>query len=71
MALDLFDLGGSVIDIVLARRFLVPLAIGLAIAAAVYYSTGRTPAAAAVAFFIGLAGLVAGIVFQLAGGKPR
>lgn len=69
MALDLFDLGGSLIDIVLARRFLVPFAIGLAVAVAVYYSTGQTPASAAVAFFIGLAGLIAGVVFQLAGGK--
>lgn len=70
MALDLFDLGGSLIDIVLARHFLVPFAIGLAIAVAIYYSTGQTPASAAVAFFIGLAGLVAGVVFHLAESKP-
>lgn len=69
MALDLFDLGGSLIDIVLARRLLVPFAIGLAIAVAVYYSTDQTPASAAVAYFIGLAGLIAGVVFQLAGDK--
>jgi uncharacterized membrane protein len=66
MALDLFELG-TLIDIVLARRFLVPFAIGLAVAVAVYYSTGQTPASAAIAFFIGLVGLIAGVVFQLAG----
>jgi len=70
MSLDLFDLG-SVVDLILARRFLVPFAIGLALAVAVYYASGETPASAAVAFFIGLVGLIAGVVFQLAGGKPR
>jgi len=69
MALDIFEFG-TLIDIVLARRFLVPFAIGLAIAVAIYYSTGQTPASAAVAFFIGLAGLVAGVVFRLVGRRP-
>ena len=70
MALDLLDIG-NLIDIVLARRFFVPFAVGLAIALAVYYGSGETPAAAAVAFFIGLAGFIAGLIFQLAGSKPR
>lgn len=68
MALDLFDLG-TIIDIFMARRFFVPFAIGVAVAIAFYYLTGETPASAAVAFFIGLAGLIAGTVFQMAGSK--
>ena len=69
MAFDLFDLGSSVIDIVLARRFFVPFAIGLGVAVGVYYLAGETPASAAVAFVIGLVGFGAGVVFHLAGGK--
>jgi hypothetical protein len=69
MALDLLDLG-TLIDIFLARRFFVPFAIGVAGAIAFYYLTGETPASAAVAFFIGLVGFIAGIVFQIAGSRP-
>lgn len=68
MALDLLDLG-TIIDIFLARRFFVPFAIGVAGAIAFYYLTGETPASAAVAFFIGLVGLIAGVIFQMVGGK--
>lgn len=68
MAPDLFNLG-TIIDIFLARRFLVTFAIGVAGAVAFYYLTGETPASAAVAFFIGLVGLIAGVVFQIAGSR--
>lgn len=68
MALDLFDLG-TIIDIFMARRFFVPFAIGVAGAIAFYYLTGETPASAAIAFFIGLVGLIAGIIFQMAGSR--
>ena len=65
MALDPFDLG-TIIDIFMARRFFVPFAIGVAGGIAFYYLTGETPASAAVAFFIGLVGLIAGIILQMA-----
>lgn len=60
---------GTIIDIFLARRFFVPFAIGVSGAIAFYYLTGETPASAAVAFFIGLVGFIAGIIFQVVGSR--
>ena len=69
MALDLFDPGDSIIDIVRARRFLVPFVAGIGIAVGVYYLAGQDPASAAVAFAIGVVGFCVGLVFHFAGGK--
>lgn len=69
MAFELFDLGSSIIDIVLARRFFVPFAIGIGAAVGVYYLAGQDPVTAAMAVAIGVAGFCAGLVFHFGGGK--
>jgi len=69
MAFDLFDLAGSWLDILLARRLFVPLAVSILIALGVYFLGGKDPAAAAAAFAIGLVGLCIGIIWHVAGGK--
>ncbi|RYG94948.1 MAG: hypothetical protein EON58_15215 [Alphaproteobacteria bacterium] len=62
---SIFDL----IEAILARRFIIPFIISIGIAIGVYYLGGQTPAFAAIAFFIGLVGLCAGVVLHLARGR--
>ena len=71
MAIDLFDLGGSWLDLLLARRLIVPVVVGIAVGLGVYYISGQTPASAAVAFGIGVVSLCVGVIWHIAGGsKP-
>jgi uncharacterized membrane protein len=71
MAIDLFDLVGSWLDLLLLRRLVIPTVVGIGLALGVYYLTGQTPGSAAVAFGIGLLGLCVGAIWHIAGGsKP-
>ena len=71
MAFDLFDMSGSWLDLLLARRLVIPLVVGVAVAVGFYYLSGETPASAAVAFGIGFISLCAGVIWHIAGGsKP-
>ena len=71
MAIDLFDLAGSWLDLLLVRRIIIPTAVGIVVALGVYYLTGQTPASAAVAFGIGLLSVCVGVIWHIAGGsKP-
>lgn len=60
----------DILQVISAPRFAVPFLISIGIAVGVYYLTGQEPSSAAIAFFIGMIGLCAGVVFHLAGGKP-
>ena len=69
MAIDLFDLAGSWLDLLLVRRFVIPTAAGIVVALGVYYLTSQTPGSAAVAFVIALLGILLGVVWHIAGGS--
>ena len=66
-SLDPYDL----IDVVRFWRFYVPLAMCIGLALGVYYLAGQTPDAAAMAVFIGLTGLVSGVIWQIGHAKSR
>lgn len=69
--MSIFDSLGllDIIDIVLHWRFFVPCAIGIGSGLAVYEFSGHDPAAAAVAFGLGIAGFVVGLVWQVGHGR--
>lgn len=68
MAFDLFDVAGEWLDLLRARRLIIPLGVGIAAGLGVFYLGGQDPASAAVAFAIGIVGLVVGVIWQIAGG---
>jgi len=65
MTFDAHDL----ISVFLARRFIIPLALSVFVGIGVYYLDGQTPAGAAVAFAVVIAGFCVGVVFHFTGGK--
>lgn len=71
MAIDLFDLAGGWLDLLLVRRIVVPTALGILLGLGVYYFTGQTPGSSAIAFGIGILGFCVGVIWHIAGGsKP-
>ena len=60
---DAFDVL-DILELLVSWRFFLAAAVGIGVALAVYFMSGETPAAAAVAFGIGLAGLIAGFVWE-------
>ena len=65
MALDVSDF----FDLILAPRFAVPFALAIALGIGYYFIRGKTPDSAAIAFGIGIVGLVVGVIWHIAGGS--
>jgi hypothetical protein len=65
VALDVFDFLG----LILAPRFAIPLAFAIAVGASYYFVSGEIPDSAAVAFCIGIVGLIVGVICHIAGGS--
>ncbi|MEL1265324.1 hypothetical protein [Pseudoxanthomonas putridarboris] len=65
MALDLADF----LELFFVRRIVIPLGVAAAIGIGIYYLSGKTPTSAAVAFGIGIIGLVIGVIWHIAGGS--
>lgn len=59
-ALEFLDLA----DLMVSWRFFLAAAIGIGAGLSVYFSSGETPASAAVAFAFGLAGIFMGLIWQ-------
>ncbi len=67
MAFDAFDLAW--LDILMARRLIIPFAVGIAAGCGFYYLSGQGPSSAAVAFGMAIAGFIVGVIWHIAGGK--
>lgn len=67
--IDAFELLGLLAG--LTWRSIVPVAIGIGGALAIYYGSGETPASAAVAFAVGFTGICIGAVWEFAHGRRR
>jgi hypothetical protein len=65
VALDAFDFLG----LILAPRFAIPLVLAIAVGASYYFVSGETPDSAAIAFGIGIVGLIIGVIFHIVGGS--
>lgn len=65
MALDVSDF----FDLIFAPRFAVPFALAIALGAGYYFVSGETPDSAAIAFGVGVVGLVVGVIWHIAGGS--
>jgi hypothetical protein len=65
VALDVTDF----LDLLLAPRFAVPLGVGVAAGFCIYLLSGKDSSSAAVAFGIGVVGLVVGVIWHIAGGS--
>ena len=61
--IDLFDPS--------AWRFFVPLLVGIGAGLFVYFTSDETPASAAVAFALGLAGFIVGWIWEFSHGQRR